>query len=50
MITMALYAAYCWWENKRRDPVDGQKDVRVHNDTDFRDLTDKQNIHFRYVW
>jgi ACS family allantoate permease-like MFS transporter len=50
MLTMALYAGYCWWENKRRDAIDGQKDARVHHDTDFRDLTDKQNIHFRYVW
>ncbi|KPM41402.1 hypothetical protein AK830_g5188 [Neonectria ditissima] len=50
MIIIILYAAYCWWENKRRDAIDEASGERVHADTDFRDLTDKQNIHFRYVW
>ncbi|KAF2023988.1 MFS general substrate transporter [Setomelanomma holmii] len=50
MITMALYAAYCWNENRRRDKIDADKGGRVHNDTDFKDLTDKRNVHFRYVW
>ena len=49
-IIIALYAAYCWWENRRRDAVDEAAGERVHQDTDFRDLTDQQNIHFRYVW
>ncbi|KAF2710172.1 putative allantoate permease [Pleomassaria siparia CBS 279.74] len=50
MITMAAYAVYCWWENKRRDAIDMHAGARIHQDTDFRDLTDKQNVHFRYVW
>ena len=49
-ITIALYAAYCWWLNRSRDAVDHAAGEAVHSDTDFRDLTDKQNIHFRYVW
>jgi ACS family allantoate permease-like MFS transporter len=49
MITIVMYAAYCWRENRRRDRIDADKGGRVHADTDFRDLTDKQNIHFRYV-
>ncbi|VUC25519.1 unnamed protein product [Clonostachys rosea] len=50
MIIMILYATYCWWENRRRDAVDEAAGQEAHSDTDFRDLTDKQNIHFRYVW
>lgn len=49
-ICIVLYATYCWWENRRRDAVDVAAGQRVHQDTDFRDLTDKQNVHFRYVW
>lgn len=50
MITIGIYMAYCSYENKRRDKMDSTAGERVHHDTDFRDLTDKQNIHFRYVW
>jgi ACS family allantoate permease-like MFS transporter len=50
MIIILMYAAYCWWENRRRTAMDEAGDDTVHADTDFRDLTDKQNIHFRYVW
>ncbi|KND86994.1 putative transporter [Tolypocladium ophioglossoides CBS 100239] len=50
MIFIILYAAYCWYENRRRDAIDEGRDQTVHSDTDFRDLTDKQNIHFRYIW
>lgn len=50
MLTIIAYAAYCWKENCRRDKIDVGKDKRVHADTDFKDLTDKQNVHFRYVW
>ena len=49
-ITIALYAAYCWNENRKRDAIDEAAGQRAHTDTDFRDLTDKQNIHFRYMW
>lgn len=45
-----MYAAYCIYENRRRDKVDAALGERVHVDTDFKDLTDKENIHFRYVW
>ncbi|KAH9897315.1 putative allantoate permease [Xylariomycetidae sp. FL2044] len=50
MIFIVAYAAYCWWENRRRDAVDEAAGARVHSDTDFKDLTDGQNVHFRYVW
>jgi hypothetical protein len=50
IITIVAYAAYCYYENRRRDQFDTDKDKRVHNDTDFKDLTDKQNPHFRYCW
>ncbi|KAK9420002.1 hypothetical protein SUNI508_06761 [Seiridium unicorne] len=50
IITIAMYGAYCYWENCRRDRVDSTRDQRVHEDTDFKDLTDRQNVHFRYVW
>jgi MFS transporter, ACS family, allantoate permease len=53
IFTMALYMAYCWNENRRRDRAAeavGEASVDVHLDTDFKDLTDKQNPHFRYVW
>ncbi|KAM5342279.1 hypothetical protein ACJ41O_013245 [Fusarium nematophilum] len=49
MIAIILYALYCWYENKRRDSFDASAGEHVQ-ETDFRDLTDKQNIHFRYVW
>ncbi|KAF2805001.1 putative allantoate permease [Mytilinidion resinicola] len=50
LITIAMYCGHCKWENTRRDRVDLAKDARVHADTDFKDLTDKQNPHFRYVF
>ncbi|CAJ2509251.1 Uu.00g142770.m01.CDS01 [Anthostomella pinea] len=50
IITIALYGLYCWWENCRRDRVDDTRGERVHEDTDFKDLTDRENVHFRYVW
>ncbi|KAJ5587257.1 uncharacterized protein N7459_003022 [Penicillium hispanicum] len=49
IITICLYMAYCAWENRRRDRAEGGHSVG-HEDTDFMDLTDKENIHFRYVW
>lgn len=53
IFTMMLYMVYCWNENRRRDKAAqdaGMGSSDVHLDTDFRDLTDKQNPHFRYVW
>ncbi|KAK8069921.1 hypothetical protein PG994_006537 [Apiospora phragmitis] len=50
VIFIVLYAAYCICENRRRDRVDAAAGERVHMDTDFKDLTDKENVHFRYVW
>jgi MFS transporter, ACS family, allantoate permease len=50
IITICAYMAYCAWENRRRDKLDSAAGERVHRDTDFKDLTDKKNIHFRYVW
>lgn len=50
ILTIILYMMYCAYENKRRNSLDSASNERVHKDTDFKDLTDKQNIHFRYVW
>ncbi|KAH8893996.1 MFS general substrate transporter [Thozetella sp. PMI_491] len=50
IITILLYMGYCYYENRRRDRVDSTAGERVHADTDFQDLTDGKNIHFRYVW
>ena len=50
IITMVLYMLYCWNENRKRDQIDAAAGERIHLDTDFKDLTDHQNIHFRYVW
>lgn len=49
-IFIIAYAGYCYRENRRRAAVDQSGCQRTHADTDFRDLTDKENIHFRYVW
>lgn len=49
IITICFYMAYCAIENRRRDTIESGRPA-VHEDTDFMDLTDKQNIHFRYVW
>ncbi|KAF5506705.1 putative transporter [Colletotrichum siamense] len=50
IFTMVLYMLYCWNENRRREKLDQDAGRRVHLDTDFQDLTDRENIHFRYVW
>ncbi|KAI8244785.1 putative transporter [Colletotrichum sp. SAR 10_77] len=50
IFTMVLYMLYCWNENRRREKLDQDAGQRVHLDTDFQDLTDRENIHFRYVW
>ncbi|KAJ5453428.1 allantoate permease [Penicillium daleae] len=48
--TISLYMLYCWKENRRRNRADSGVDQRVHTDTDFNDMTDQENVHFRYVW
>jgi len=50
ILTMCTYMTICWRENQRRDKLDAAAGERVHQETDFKDLTDKENIHFRYVW
>ncbi|KAK1637672.1 MFS general substrate transporter [Colletotrichum phormii] len=51
IFTMGLYMLYCWSENRRRDRLNiARGGSRVHLDSDFRDLTDRENVHFRYVW
>jgi hypothetical protein len=50
IITIMMYSGYCYWENCRRDKVDASRGERVHEDTDFKDVTDGKNVHFRYVW
>lgn len=53
ILTIVLYMTYCWNENRKRDRAAaavGGDIQEAHLDTDFMDLTDKQNPHFRYVW
>ncbi|KAI9729381.1 MAG: hypothetical protein M1834_006905 [Cirrosporium novae-zelandiae] len=50
LTTIILYMMTCWFDNKRRDARDAAAGERLHADTDFQDLTDKENIHFRYLW
>ncbi|KUL85747.1 hypothetical protein ZTR_08472 [Talaromyces verruculosus] len=50
LMNISAYMFVCWRENKRRDAYDAAAGEIVHHDTDFRDMTDKQNPHFRYVW
>ncbi|PGG97076.1 hypothetical protein AJ79_09350 [Helicocarpus griseus UAMH5409] len=50
LILIVMFMVVCWAENCRRDRRDEAARERVHADTDFRDMTDKQNIHFRYIW
>ncbi|KAK7226746.1 hypothetical protein V2G26_014749 [Clonostachys chloroleuca] len=49
IFTMILYMLYCWKENRRREVLDTNAGG-MHLDTDFRDVTDYDNVHFRYVW
>lgn len=48
-ILLGIYMAYCWFENRRRDNFAAAGTI-PQSDTEFRDLTDKQNVNFRYVW
>lgn len=50
MVTITLYAVYCWWLNKRNKLIAAAILEGTGVDNDYHDLTDKQNIHFRYVW
>ncbi|KAJ5296942.1 uncharacterized protein N7443_007835 [Penicillium atrosanguineum] len=50
LLTIVAYMLVCWLENRRRDARETAVRETVHRDTDFKDLTDKQNSHFRYVW
>lgn len=44
LLTIGVYMFLCHWENKRRDARDAAANEVVHYDTDFKDLTDKQNL------
>ncbi|KAL4967091.1 major facilitator superfamily domain-containing protein [Aspergillus stella-maris] len=48
-VLVAVYMAYCWNENRQRDALAAANPV-PSEETEFRDLTDKQNPNFRYVW
>jgi hypothetical protein len=50
IMIICAYMMYCAYENRKRDRLDSAGGEKVHKDTDFKDLTDKENIHFRYVW
>lgn len=38
-----------WWENKRRDKLQAEGKIEEIENVEFLDLTDKQNLMFRYV-
>lgn len=44
-----LYMFLCWRENRRRDKLYGPAVVE-NRDTDLQDLTDIDNVNFRYKW
>jgi len=44
LITIAVYMFVCFRENKRRDARDAAAREVVHHETDFKDLTDQQNL------
>ncbi|KAH7242860.1 putative allantoate permease [Fusarium solani] len=41
---------YSPWYGCHADLIDDRADQRVHMDADFNDVTDQENVHFRYVW
>ena len=47
LFTMILQAYYVW-ENKRRDRLVREGYVQHQIDVEFSDLTDRQNLEFRY--
>ncbi|KAI8295782.1 hypothetical protein K4K56_010501 [Colletotrichum sp. SAR 10_98] len=49
IILISIYMAYCWWKNKRRDAA-VVSNYLPQEATEFKDLTDRQNPNFRYVW
>ncbi|KAH3661496.1 hypothetical protein OGAPHI_006343 [Ogataea philodendri] len=51
VISLVIYMLLCYWDNRRREAKDpGGLKAEDHQDTDFKDLTDLQNVHFRYKW
>jgi ACS family allantoate permease-like MFS transporter len=50
MILICIYMSMCYFDNRKRDAEDAARGEPVHPDTEFKDLTHKQNIHFRYLW
>ena len=50
IMTICAYMAHCAYENRRRDRLGSAAGEKVHKHPDFKDLTDKENVHFRYVW
>lgn len=44
-----IYTMWCWVENRRRDQtVSGEESQEDSWEDGFPDLTDKENVHFRY--
>lgn len=43
-----LYTGLCWWENRARDAKGLHADEEAEALEGFGDLTDKENLHFRY--
>ncbi|KAG7816751.1 hypothetical protein KL928_004215 [Ogataea angusta] len=51
IFSLVMYMFLCYRDNCRREEKDPDAlKVEEHHDTDFKDLTDLQNIHFRYKW
>ncbi|EGV62092.1 MFS general substrate transporter [Yamadazyma tenuis ATCC 10573] len=49
IVSVLLYMVVCWRENKRRDKLYGEA-PEENRETDFSDMTDIDNINFRYKW
>lgn len=43
-----IYTGLCWYENKQRDAKGLHTDEECEALEGFSDLTDKENVHFRY--
>jgi ACS family allantoate permease-like MFS transporter len=50
IVVEILLMLWLIWENKRRDKKFGTVGQGEDADTDFLDLTDKEQPNFRYVW
>lgn len=50
IVLLLVFAAYMAWLNKRRDTVVAAEGVRLDDAAEQVDLTDKENMYFRYSY